>query len=191
MKLIKTENPSALEILQKNVRRYNLDTIKVHKVNNKRYCAWCYVVEVGNRAKYCSNQCRRSSYICFNPSSLMAITYLLYQQEFKCNMCNYDWGSEYTAVRGVIDRECFNHLLNHDPFTFTNAERITRRIKTFFSHSGRALEMDHTIPIALGGLGLGVENHQVICKACHLEKTKKDLGDIAQLKKNLKSQTIP
>lgn len=30
---------------------------------------------------------------------------------------------------------------------------------------------DHIIPIYQGGMGVGIDNHQVVCNKCHLVKT--------------------
>lgn len=48
---------------------------------------------------------------------------------------------------------------------------------------GRTPEVDHIIPIALGGQSLGFDNHQVLCYDCHKTKTKKDIKDITKARK--------
>ena len=44
--------------------------------------------------------------------------------------------------------------------------------------STKILEVDHIIPIALGGSKEDIENMQVLCKNCHKKKTAKDLMKI-------------
>jgi hypothetical protein len=39
-------------------------------------------------------------------------------------------------------------------------------------------EIDHIIPIALGGMAIGFDNVQILCYSCHKEKTKLDIKEI-------------
>lgn len=41
---------------------------------------------------------------------------------------------------------------------------------------GRALEVDHLKPIAEGGRRWDIDNLQVLCKGCHIRKTRAELG---------------
>lgn len=47
----------------------------------------------------------------------------------------------------------------------------------------RAIEIDHIIPVALGGTTFGFENLQLLCYECHKIKTKEDMAEIAKSKK--------
>ena len=46
------------------------------------------------------------------------------------------------------------------------------------------LEVDHIIPVAITGIVFDENNVQVLCKPCHLIKTKKDLKKIKNHKNN-------
>ena len=48
------------------------------------------------------------------------------------------------------------------------------------------LECDHIIPVALGGAPLDKKNMQTLCKKCHREKTKEDIGKIKKYYNGLK-----
>ena len=50
-------------------------------------------------------------------------------------------------------------------------------------------EVDHITPVALGGDMFDEENLQVLCYTCHKEKTKKDMKEIANLRKREKNRT--
>lgn len=47
---------------------------------------------------------------------------------------------------------------------------------------GKRWDIDHVIPLALGGSN-DARNLQVLCQACHLEKTKTDLSTTAKSKR--------
>lgn len=46
-------------------------------------------------------------------------------------------------------------------------------------------EVDHIIPIWIGGQSLGVDNHQVLCKNCHRIKTSREASERAELKRSV------
>ena len=48
---------------------------------------------------------------------------------------------------------------------------------------GKKPEVDHIVPLALGGDPVGFDNNQVLCYDCHKEKTKIDVGAIAKQKR--------
>ena len=40
------------------------------------------------------------------------------------------------------------------------------------------LELDHIVPICKGGGGQWLDNYQILCRDCHIQKTKEDVKDI-------------
>ena len=56
------------------------------------------------------------------------------------------------------------------------------------------LQVDHIIPVSIGGDSLDLDNLQTLCIECHIEKTKEDLKEIAKYrmieKKQEKNQTL-
>jgi len=52
----------------------------------------------------------------------------------------------------------------------------------------QGLEIDHIIPVALGGTN-EISNLQTLCSRCHREKTNKDVEKIAKVKKEKKFRT--
>lgn len=45
---------------------------------------------------------------------------------------------------------------------------------------------DHIVPIAIGGPEFDLDNIQLLCSKCDKEKTKRDMGKIAQVRKRAK-----
>lgn len=56
------------------------------------------------------------------------------------------------------------------------------------------LQVDHIIPVSIGGDGLDLDNLQTLCIKCHINKTKEDMKAIAKFrmieKKQSKNQTL-
>ena len=159
-------NPKVLEILKLSIRSYSLWELEVVKKNGKRYCKWCGIKETRTpRSHYCGKECQRTAYIMFNPQKDCALFIFLKNQNFKCNSCSFDYNN-------VLDQD-----LSEGSFLVKDLKDKLREI-----NENRLPEVDHIVPIALGGLGLGQDNHQVLCKMCHKEKTKVDHKKIREYK---------
>lgn len=164
-----------------SVSHFNLvephDIVKVflYKFPHKRYlclsdlpkpeikgvCHWCRlnIVPSGKR-KYCSEDCAKSALFYCVPQNRINKAYrFIYIQKCCCTLCG----------------ESFEHLIQ---------EIIDWYVK-FFKKKGSyekvhlgsigyrldGFDTDHIIPIYKGGMGVGVDNHQVVCSKCHLIKT--------------------
>lgn len=180
--LIKTENPEIIEVIEKSSkRRYNLSNFQVKQAaDRKRYCVWCMKGNLYSRShKYCSDVCRESAFTMMNPQKEQAIHILLHRQEYKCNICKYDYMSFVEQIREGLRKSNIVDYINKPNYVLIyRLKSKARGVK----NKERQIEVDHIIPIALGGQALGLDNHQVICKSCHKEKTKQDLANIAKSK---------
>jgi 5-methylcytosine-specific restriction endonuclease McrA len=74
--------------------------------------------------------------------------------------------------------------LQANPWYF---KRLKNLVENEFGR-GKKPEVDHIVPIALGGDTVGFDNHQILCYDCHKCKTKVDIGAIAQMKRDLKEK---
>lgn len=205
--LVKSENPLIKTLVNSQSRYFACDQFRPLKKDGKRLCAWCRTNEIPSKhhaAKYCSDECRKSIYIFCYPSGDDALMFHLQRQNHKCDICAYDWApvlADYRHIRkkrleDSIKREisfmerCFS---NRTPKQQKNRREYIDRLKWeldninelplhhFYDgakvHEIRP-EIDHIIPISLGGTALGVDNHHVICHICHTGKTANDMAEL-------------
>lgn len=150
-----------------------LNPIKIEQENAKpiRMCTWCNENKLthGNQ-KYCSTLCSASAMAWAYPQKEQALHVLLARQDFKCNICQYDYMPH---VEKVADRMNKGNWKVGDIRKEINWYLI-KRLKNAIP-SERRLDVDHIVPIFKGGQSIGLENHQAICSQCHRTKTSKDL----------------
>jgi 5-methylcytosine-specific restriction endonuclease McrA len=96
---------------------------------------------------------------------------LLDKQNKKCANCGYDW------------TDVYDESLKNLPKYNNHGEQLKALIWQR-NQQDNLPEVDHIVPIGMGGSGFLHSNLQVLCKACHKEKTKKDHADIRKLKKS-------
>lgn len=179
-------NPKVIE-LTKSVkeRRVNLDVVRPIKIEeelnakgkNKRLCAWCAVEELshGNQ-KYCSMICSNSAMAWANPQKEDSLRFLLVKQEWKCAHCQFDYKP---VMEAIMLKERAKR-----PYAVAVKDEIPleslpwfyfKRLKNSCPKANKP-EVDHITAIFKGGNPLERENLQIICKSCHLKKTKRDLS---------------
>lgn len=164
----KSNNPIVEELTKSHKgRRINLSLIKVQLIDGIKSCAWCSKV-ITSRQKYCSQTCADHILAWANPQKEYGLNMLLARQDFKCNICQYDY-------KPLISQLLINGRVYDKPADYTKVYSyyLMRRIKSK-SEQGREPEVDHVVAISKGGQSLGFENHQAICKTCHKVKTKVD-----------------
>ena len=181
-----TANPKVVDLISKSSeRRYNLSDIDVHKLGDVRFCLWCAREELkSKRMKYCSELCSKSAFASMNPQSPEGLHVLLHRQDYKCNDCGFDY-------KPFVDKQVEKAKKRNIVHTLDKINWwIFKTIKMHFVKDleNRNPEIDHIQPISLGGQGLGFDNHQVLCKECHLNKTKTDMGNIAKHKANVETK---
>lgn len=181
----KSENAIVIDLIKKSSdRRYNLSDLDAINRNGKRFCMWCARAELkSKRMKYCGEECSKSAFASLNPQSPEGLHVLLQRQEYKCNSCSFDY-------MPYVDKQVERAKARNIPHELNKINWWV--FKTLKSHfwgelENRNPEIDHIKPVSLGGQGLGFDNHQVLCKECHLNKTKTDMGDIAKHKSQDKS----
>ncbi len=145
----------------------NMSKFKTFKRFDKNYCAWCNIREVPTRRhKYCSDACRISCEMFCYPTKYYGFEYSWYINKGQCGICKHDWVQYYTHMerfqKAIEEERTFNpfYIKHFIPYDFSP-------------------EMDHIDPVACGGVTVGHDNIQLICKGCHKIKTKKDRKLIA------------
>ncbi|MFX0172749.1 MAG: HNH endonuclease [Candidatus Hodarchaeota archaeon] len=130
------------------------------------YCLWC-----GKNIKEV-NDLRRTSFCCKEHSELYVNhfdwqgglrSYIMKRDNYSCVKCGYKesdysyiWKLDYKERKSLMKKK------------FPNVRYLIP-----------ILEVDHIIPIAMGGDPFDRENLQTLCEVCHKEKTKEDLRKIA------------
>lgn len=179
MKKIECKNPKVSELKKGDGRRHiNASSFKKIIKDGLNYCAWCGENRVSGKRKYCNNHCRDNCYTFIYPQSELGLEYHLEEQDFKCADCQFDY-MPFVEKTGNI-----NGIRKYKKNDIPN-ERLFKRLKTMVFKINRP-EVDHVIPIALGGDPVGFDNHQILCYSCHKKKTKNDVGMIATMKRELK-----
>lgn len=176
--LFKRPGNPEIEAITKSCKKrsYALSHLKVIKLpeldlkgKNIRLCAWCALTILKRSSqKYCSKECRYSARSWAYPQKEENIFFLFNRQDWKCNVCQYDYIS-------LIEQLLVNGRVYNKPGDFRQvfSYYLIRRIKSK-GLKERKPEVDHIVPISKGGTSLGNENHQVICFTCHKAKSKLD-----------------
>lgn len=172
----KCENPLILEITKTHKgRTHNLSDLMLPQGVYKK-CVWCLKSLSGTgRRRWCSDECVESATAWGFPQKDHGLAELLVRQDFKCNICAFDYGT--------VVEEMFNRV--RTTYGLGTAEKdwrtkpsywISVRIKEYLhAHDlPHRLEVDHILAISKGGESIGLDNHQAICYACHKTKTKID-----------------
>ena len=132
-------------------------------------CRWCGEPCVGRRTSWCSDTCA-DTYTAL--SSAGSLDHLIRQRDGNnCRRC----GMDLDALRYRIKR------MRHPPDTWNSrrlwearevverAGRVLRRLG--FNPDGAHYEVDHIVPVADGGGGLGMANLRLLCVPCHKRVT--------------------
>lgn len=153
------KNPKVFEIVKNNSKRYlALERIK----GDKGFCKWCLTKIENTRKKYCSKDCKDSAWAFFYPQKY-AYKFLSHRQNGACAHCGYkfeDKTKKRTLSFGTYkkwDQEKKNFELIKDTYQVDDMG-----------------DVDHIIPIHKGGEILGIENHQLLCRECHIKKSAKE-----------------
>lgn len=158
-----TKNPQVAEITKNSKKRNSpLGNLSLmDRLDGTKGCVWCGdpLKSKHPNTRYCKDPlCFQSAWAWFNPQGPDARHILLDRQNYRCNICQFDYSP-------WKDKFKFRHVPYGIP-------------------PGRAPEVDHVIAIVNGGTGLGLENHQAICYTCHKAKTKSDVAKMTRKKRD-------
>jgi len=181
MKKVECKNPRVTELKKGDTRRHiNATSFKKIMKNGLKYCAWCGENRVTGRRKYCNDACRDNCYAFCMPQKEHGLEYHLQSQDFKCADCAFDYRQTMDKMDAAYKKRNLvgwsESKLAANPWYFG---RLKNLVEKEFGRKKKP-EVDHIVPIALGGDVVGFDNHQVLCYECHKNKTKTDIGDIAK-----------
>lgn len=162
MKYKKSKNPEVIELTKTcRDRIYPISNISfIPNEHGTKSCIWCGdpLKTRHPAARYCKDDaCKYSAYAWANPQGDDGKRLLLIRQDWKCNICGFDWSNNKEAIwvgKGAKKRS----LIPED----------------------KRPEVDHIIPISKGGQAIGLENTQCICFSCHKQKSKIDNSGLRQ-----------
>lgn len=189
MKKVECKNPKVTELKKGDHRRHiNASSFKKIIKDGLKYCAWCGDNRISGNRKYCNDACRDNCYAFIHPQKEYGLEYHLQSQDFKCADCKFDYRQTMDKMDKAYNKR---NLVGWDenkeganPWYFG---RLKYRVEIEFGKNKKP-EVDHIVPIALGGDVVGFDNHQVLCYDCHKNKTKIDISEIAKMKRDKKDE---
>lgn len=159
-------NPTVQSLtLTTRTRRLNLSDLAQVREEGALKCIWCLTPLKGAQRKWCSPICSNSAFAWANPQSEEGLAFLLARQDYACAACLLSWKPLADSLLGT--RGIPKSLDRINVFNIRLIKSLKRQ-----SPKGTKPEVDHVIPVALGGLAIGFENHQILCYTCHKAKTK-------------------
>ena len=127
------------------------------------------------RLSFCKNEHMEAYYKRFVYEKLTKHQ-IFVQDNYKCVKCGFN-EREFLAI--LSEKFPVKNLYKH------NGGLLKKRIKYIeslgFSNNQAYMEVDHIIPIKMGGDPLDINNQQTLCYPCHKRKTKKDVGQMAAM----------
>jgi hypothetical protein len=152
-------------------RRINLSDLSPAVVDGCKACVWCLKLLKGRQLKWCSTECTSMANSWANPQKEGGLHILLVRQDFKCATCTFDYMPFVLDTLKYLNK---NHCtVSPDSIRDKISERLAKILK-YKVPTEKGLEVDHILPISKGGQGIGFENHQILCRSCHLSKSKVD-----------------
>lgn len=183
VKKIECKNPKVNELKKGDGRRHiNAGDFKKIVKDGLKYCAWCGEERVTGNRKYCNDICRDNCYAFISPQKEHGLEYHLQSQDFKCADCKFDYKpvmDEMAKQYSKRNIRAYDENGTASPWFFG---RLKYRVEIKHGKNKKP-EVDHIVPVALGGDPVGFDNHQVLCYDCHKDKTKVDIGDIAKARR--------
>ncbi len=143
-------------------------------------CAWCNESALPPRSKkYCSETCALSAQMIAHPQCPGAKAYLFVRvQDCICPTCGEDFGEIWASM---LERHAATLASFKEHGWYKQTAKITYH--WLGSQTGDRWQVDHVVPIHMGGRGTGFENVQVICAPCHSRKTAREGGERASLRR--------
>lgn len=173
----KCENPLIPEITKTYKKRiFNLSNIRLPE-GIKKKCVWCLGELSGLQRRWCSDDCVVAAQAWGNPQKEQGLYQLLIKQNWKCNLCTFDWG---TVVEAMFNEPKLPYGFKEykDTWRTQYSFWVVTKVKDRMHQNDppHRIEVDHILAISKGGQSLGLDNHQAICYTCHKVKTKSDLS---------------
>jgi hypothetical protein len=170
----KPGNPQIEELTkscrERSIHLGSLRSIKVETEEKLFKCCWCAEQTFTSRQrKYCSQKCSDSAMAWAYPQKEHGLNALLARQEYKCNMCQFDYMPFVNQVSDYMRKKNLKVPDLKEEFSWYMIKLLKGKVP-----KERRIEVDHIVPISKGGQSLGLDNHQAICNTCHKGKTSKD-----------------
>lgn len=136
------------------------------------FCFWCGkdLSFDRRRISFCSIEHSDLYYKKFIFNDSVSGGTILSKDDFTCRECGFDL------------RKFQEELSKKFPWGKDLGKKRDKYIESKgFSLNQARLEIDHIIPVRMGGDPVVSKNQQTLCYRCHKEKSKKDVGQIAQI----------
>lgn len=114
-----------------------------------------------------------------------------------CPVCNKENKRQYRCCSKECTQEFWKIAFwsNTDKFIKIIKEKSNgkcamcgKEAKSIYKNNKCEFDIDHIVPIALGGNEFDIGNMQILCEDCHKLKTKIDIRKIAKIRRRIKAE---
>ncbi len=154
-----------LATLDMRSRYMTLSSIPKYRVGSDRFCLWCRSgAPLKHHARvYCGDNCKKSANMfCYPQSNTMKAYILIEFQQCACTLCGLSY--EDRILRWIERKE-------NRKGTEEWEIGPTMNILGYQLSAINEIDVDHKIPLHRGGIALGLDNIQAVCRQCHKDKT--------------------
>ena len=155
------------------------------KVSLARSCRWCRKPLPSRRNSLCSDQCVHEYLIAYHTGYMRSLVYE--RDHGVCQSCGLDTDELARArekVQKMPHRSRAQIQAQTDATYLLSEEFAYKNLPPWLAHKERSLwDADHIIPVAQGGIRLGLDNIRTLCVGCHQKVTKKFAQERAQQKR--------
>lgn len=188
----KLPGPHALELMASRARSRHFALTDLKPPAG--LCAWCGCHPVGaftpRLRRYCSADCSETAGWNAKPQGPAVRAWLLiYRQQGACARCGVMHADEVDRlVRDIMAHEL--RLEKEYPGEAWAKASSKASLWRIGNRMGHIVEVDHVVPIHLGGSGVGLQNVQALCVPCHRRKSAEEAGHRGSLKVARKKATV-
>lgn len=155
------------------------------KIVWKKHCRWCRGPLPPRRSSFCSDGCVREYLIAYDAGYMRQ---LLYDRDKgvcqSCGLHTSTMEAQRESVHQLPHRSRIQAQRKEDALSLLEDEFESRGIPGWVARKQRSLwDADHIIPVADGGLLLGLNNIRTLCIGCHQKVTKMFAAERARRRK--------
>lgn len=145
-------------------RSLNADFLRILLDRQPRECTWCGG-DVGKRRTWCSDDCVTAFHL--RCSSQHQMNHVLKRDGGICRDCGID-----TVASEREFKTAWALVQNDYGYSYSQYSKPMLAMKEQFGYGrGRWREVDHLIPVVLGGGLCSVDNLRLLCGQCHARET--------------------
>jgi len=160
----------------RRVRSLNADWLRVLTDRQKGECTWCGQPVAKGRSTWCSDDCVKAFKLRCCPNT--AAAFAEKRDNGICQKCGRDCRKAERDARAEGLMRHRPQLPGETPYEYRRVlDAREKRLREEFGYArGRWSEIDHLVPVVLGGGLCDPAGLRTVCGACHLEATNQLAG---------------